>query len=238
MSSTALLIGATGLIGKLLLPDLLTSSHFNRVGEFGRRVTKPAPPGADGKLVQRTIDFEKLGDSGLKDESWDVVYITLGTTKAIAGSKAAFTKIDKEYVVNAAREARVPGRKQRLVYVSSALISTWSPIFFSRSKALTEAALAEIGYDEFISLRPGVFLNFDRSGTNREGEVLPGFLNILAYFLPWIDVHDLSIATRLAGELGTAGLPNVAGAASFSSDRKHPHTVIYNAGITALAKSI
>lgn len=94
MTSTALLIGATGLVGKQLLPLLLESTHFSQVGEFGRRVTSFSS--TNPKLQQRVIDFEKLSDAGLQDGSWDVVYITLGTTKAVAGSKAAFTKIDKE----------------------------------------------------------------------------------------------------------------------------------------------
>jgi len=237
MSSTALLIGATGLIGKLLLPDLLTSSHFTRVGEFGRRVTTPAPSGADSKLVQRAIDFEKLSEAGLKDESWDVVYITLGTTKAIAGSKEAFTKIDKDYVVNAAREARVPGRKQRLVYLSSAGASATSSIFYPKSKGLTEAALAELGYDEFIALRPGMFLNGDRTGTNRANEFFPKVLGYVSFLFPSADVHDITLAIKLAGEKGTEGLPSVAAATSFSADPKYPYTIISNAGINALAQS-
>lgn len=138
--SSALLIGATGLVGKQLLPLLLSSPNFSHVGEFGRRVTSFDTP--NPKLEQKAIDFEKLSESGLKDGAWDVVFITLGTTKAIAGSKEAFTKIDKthvcfvpvcnsgrlayvlvfsgasSYVVNAAKEARVPGKTQRLVYLS------------------------------------------------------------------------------------------------------------------------
>ena len=95
---SALLIGATGAIGKLLLPQLLTSPTYHVIGEYGRRVTTPAPTSPNGKtLKQKTIDFEKLEESGIKDdEPWDVVYIVLGTTKKIAGGKPQFTKIDKE----------------------------------------------------------------------------------------------------------------------------------------------
>ena len=42
-----------------------------------------------------------------------------------------------------------------------------------RSKGQTEAELATLGYDDFIVLRPGAFVNVDRAGTNREGENLP-----------------------------------------------------------------
>jgi oxidoreductase len=77
---SALVLGATGAVGKHLLRDLLASPHFDRVGEFGRRVTeKEKLEGTDiSKLVQKKIDFEKLteSDQGLKEGKWDVVFIT------------------------------------------------------------------------------------------------------------------------------------------------------------------
>lgn len=77
LGQSALLIGATGQTGRVLLNNLLSSSRFTRVGEYGRRITPidTIPAGKD-KLEQKVIDFEKLGESGLKDSKWDVVFIT------------------------------------------------------------------------------------------------------------------------------------------------------------------
>jgi len=238
MSSTALLIGATGLIGKHLLPQLLESTHFTQVGEFGRRVTSFSESNPT-KLQQRVIDFEKLSEAGLKDGSWDVIYITLGTTKAIAGSKAAFTKIDKDYVVNAAREARVPDKKQRLVYLSSVGANARSPVFYSRSKGETEAELAAIGYDDFIVLRAGMFDNPDRSGTSRDGENLPAIQQLMGRLIaPSIKVPEIVKTILAAGELGSKGLPKEAGASSYAKDSSHPYIVIENEGMKALFTSL
>ncbi|KAG6877544.1 hypothetical protein C0993_006237 [Termitomyces sp. T159_Od127] len=120
IGKSALLIGATGQTGQKILLDLLQSPDFTKVGEYGRRVTDKSalPTSGTDKLVQRTIDFENLKESGLKEHKWDVVFIALGTTKNAAGSAAAFEKIDREYVVNAAREAKSDAPDQRLVYVS------------------------------------------------------------------------------------------------------------------------
>jgi oxidoreductase len=98
-NQSALIIGATGATGKKLLNELLSSPHFTRVGEYGRRwvcipFTLPVTyhgemefaccrvtpedqlgPGK-AKLEQKVIDFERLEASGLKDGKWDVVYIT------------------------------------------------------------------------------------------------------------------------------------------------------------------
>lgn len=74
---SALLIGATGQTGRHVLQNVLSSSHFTRVGEYGRRVTpsEEITTGKD-KLEQKVIDFEKIEESGLKDGKWDVVFIT------------------------------------------------------------------------------------------------------------------------------------------------------------------
>ena len=74
---SALIIGATGAVGKNLLRELVASSEFTRVGEYGRRVTPNDKLGeGSSKLEQKAIDFEKLEEAGLKDGKWDVVFVT------------------------------------------------------------------------------------------------------------------------------------------------------------------
>ena len=136
---SALVFGATGAVGKEILKELLASPDVVRVGEYGRRSVTCSRPllllivcilrvtpldnigvGKD-KLEQKTIDFKKLEESGLKEGKWDVVYVAcvavlihflqpaqayavfpelrrLGTSKSAAGSAAAFEKIDREFV--------------------------------------------------------------------------------------------------------------------------------------------
>jgi oxidoreductase len=68
-------LGATGQTGGHLLRELLASPHFNRVGEYGRKLTQGVASGKE-KLEQKVIDFEKLDQEGLKEGKWDVVFIT------------------------------------------------------------------------------------------------------------------------------------------------------------------
>lgn len=117
---SALILGATGQTGQYILKELLSSSHFTRVSEYGRRVTslESLSTGKD-KLEQKTIDFEKLEESGLKEGTWDVVFVacvcpfryisansdldvvdSLGTTRSAAGSAEMFEKIDRECVLH------------------------------------------------------------------------------------------------------------------------------------------
>jgi len=239
-SRSALIIGATGQTGRHLLQNLLSSPHFTRVGEYGRRVTpiEDITTGKD-KLEQKVVDFERLQESGLNKEQWDVVFITLGTTKAAAGSAEAFEKIDREYVINAAKEARnadssVP---QRLVYLSSAGSNSSSPFLYPRSKGLTEEGLASIGYPDTIIFRPGYL-----AGTNRPDHrlaesifgTITGVLSHVSSSLQ-IKVSDLGRAIYLAGKLGSNNLPpTVRATKEGKGDAKF--TVINNAGALKLAE--
>lgn len=76
-SKSALIIGATGQVGQHVLKELLASSHYSKVGEYGRRVTELSTLSTGKeKLEQKIVNFEKLGESGIKDGKWDVVFIT------------------------------------------------------------------------------------------------------------------------------------------------------------------
>jgi oxidoreductase len=239
LALNALIIGATGQTGHHLLQSLLASPHFTRVGEYGRKVTSPGDiKTGKNKLEQKVIDFEKIQEYGLKQGKWDVVFITLGTTRANAGSAEAFEKIDREYVVNAAKEARnVELATQRIVYLSSTGANSSSPMLYSKSKGLTEEALASIGYSDTIIFRPG-FL----AGTNRpDSRVLETMFSKVTHLLSYvsnsfqIQISALGQAMCTAGRLGSQALPEVASATQIGKDGAK-FTVIYNAGAIKLAE--
>ncbi|KAF4610574.1 hypothetical protein D9613_007092 [Agrocybe pediades] len=239
-SQSALIIGATGQTGRHVLQTLLSNPHFTHVGEYGRRVTpsEEITVGKD-KLEQKVIDFEKLSESGLSQGKWDVVYITLGTTKANAGSAEAFEKIDREYVLNAAKAAKSsdPTRTQRIVYLSSMGANPTSMFLYPRSKGLTEQGLAELGYNETIIFRPGYL-----AGTNRKDHRLAetlfgkvtGVLSAISDNME-IKVSALGKAIFEAGKLGSAGLPSSIGAKQEGKEGAK-FTVIDNAGALKLSK--
>ncbi|KAF8159403.1 hypothetical protein B0H34DRAFT_782171 [Crassisporium funariophilum] len=234
---SALIIGATGQTGRLLLQNLLVSPHFTRVGEYGRRLTPTGEITAgQDKLEQKVIDFEKLQESGLSSGKWDVVFITMGTTKATAGSAEAFEKIDREYVINAAKEARSADVPQRLVYLSSAGSNSSSPFLYPKSKGLTEEGLAKIGYTDTIVFRPG-FLAGTNRGEHRLAESIFGKVTCLLSYVSAsveIQISTLAKAMATAGRLGSEGLPAVAGATQAGKDAKF--TLISNAGSMKLAE--
>lgn len=127
-----ILVGATGATGKEVLAELLRTDHFAQVYSFGRRPCGQTHP----KLAEQIVDFEKLADGDeveakkFKDIGADAAIITLGTTRADAGSASRFERIDREYVVAAAKAARDETKAgQRLVYLCSAGANAKAPSF-------------------------------------------------------------------------------------------------------------
>ncbi|KAJ2932102.1 hypothetical protein H1R20_g4976, partial [Candolleomyces eurysporus] len=236
---TALILGATGQTGQQLLQTLLSTAHYSRVGEYGRRVTASdkLPEAGKDKLEQSTIDFEKLDSSGLNAKSWDVVFITLGTTRKAAGGAENFVKIDREYVINAAKEAKV-SENQRLVYLSSTGASSSSPFLYTKSKGLTEEGLARLGYKETIVFRPGLLTGTDRPDS-RWAETLYGKVTgLLSHVTNSLEINigTLAKAMAIAGKLGSENLPASVRASTVKLQDGTSYTVIGNAGALELAK--
>jgi uncharacterized protein YbjT (DUF2867 family) len=152
MQKTALLAGATGLIGSQLLPLLLQSERYAKVIVVGRRAVPVIHP----KLVQVTTELDKLEEVRLKLIA-DDVYCCLGTTMAQAGSKEAFFKVDFLYVVQLAAVAASNFASQLLV-VSSMGADAESRIYYSRVKGEMETAVRQTPFRAIHLFRPSLLL--------------------------------------------------------------------------------
>ncbi len=157
MSRTALIAGSTGLVGRQLLKLLLTVPDYARVLALGRRAPDTADLGSScNKLELIQTDFSDL--SSLTDRiAADDVFCCLGSTLAAAGSREAFERIDRHYVVALAQAAKAAGA-QRLLVVSAAGSSLRALSFYSRVKALMERDVSQLGYDVVEILRPSLLL--------------------------------------------------------------------------------
>ena len=166
-SRTALLAGATGLVGHALLPLLLAGKHYRRVHVLLRRATPHIE--ASRKLQVHQVDFTRLPAAFPRV---DDVFITLGTTIKMAGSEAAFRQVDFDFVVNTAQAARAAGAT-RLAVVSALGADAKSRVFYNRVKGEMEEAIAQLGYGSIVIAQPSMLLG-DRSALGqavRSGEV-------------------------------------------------------------------
>ena len=108
----AALLGSTGATGQKLLPLLLADPSYAKVITLTRRPSGITHP----KLENRVVDFEDLA-SGLEGTRVDDCYCTFGTTIRIAGSEAAMTRIDHDYVIAFAKACLAAGAHPHLIPV-------------------------------------------------------------------------------------------------------------------------
>lgn len=151
-SRTALLAGATGLVGRALLTQLLADPAYRSVTVFVRR----APPdiAAQPKLRLQTVDFARLPEPF---PAVDDVYIALGTTIKVAGSKPAFRRVDFDFVVALATAARAAGAT-RLGVVSALGGDAKSRVFYNRVKGEMQVAIGELGYSSVVIAQPSLLV--------------------------------------------------------------------------------
>jgi len=205
----ALLAGSTGLVGSALLPLLCESPRYDEVHVLVRRAGSAAP---HEKVRVHVVDFARLP----RDlPAVDDVYVALGTTIKVAGSREAFRQVDFDFVVDTARFARVGGAT-RLAVVSAMGANARSRIFYNRVKGEMQAAIATLGFESVTIAQPSLLVG-DRAALGqpvRAGEV---WATRLLAPIEWLvpkgvrpiaarDVAAAMVAAVLAGNPGVAVL--------------------------------
>jgi len=188
--ATAILAGATGLVGGECLRLLLASPHYERVIVVGRRaLDETGPP---GKLRQVVVEFDHLGEMRARLRG-DHVFCALGTTIRKAGSQAAFRQVDYEYPLRLAQLALKNGARH-FSLVSALGASRSSPFFYSRVKGETEQGLRQMGWPSLALLRPSVI-----SGQRAESRPMERLSEHLLRFAPatWRPVAASDIAAAM-----------------------------------------
>lgn len=156
------MIGATGLIGRQLLP-LLEARHELLV--LGRR-----PSGAAREKLGNMAEWPGL----LTGERIECAISTLGSTRKAAGSWTAFEAVDRGALLDFAAAARSAGARQFLL-VSSSGADRESRNDYLRLKGEVEAAVAALGFARVDMLQPGLLL-----GHRNERRVAEGIGQALA----------------------------------------------------------
>ena len=162
---TALVAGASGLVGRQIVQALLADETVGAVHALGRRPLQLRHP----KLSCHAVDFSALPPLPTVDEA----YLALGTTIKVAGSQAAFRAVDFDANLAVARAVHAAGCR-RLGLVSAMGADAGSRIFYNRVKGELEDALSSLGFDTLVVARPS-FLAGDRESLGqpvRGGEQL------------------------------------------------------------------
>jgi uncharacterized protein YbjT (DUF2867 family) len=143
----AMVVGATGLVGREILAVLLADKTYAKVHSVGRR----ASPLSHAKLIQHQVDFAALPSLPRVTDC----FIALGTTIKVAGSQAAFRAIDFDAVRAVALAAHASGAINAGV-VSAMGADPQSMVFYNRVKGEMEGAMLEVGFDCLVIARPSM----------------------------------------------------------------------------------
>lgn len=151
-SKTALLAGASGLVGSELLQILINSPQYNHLKILVRHPLEITHE----KLEQIIVDFDHL-DAYTQHFDVDDVFCCLGTTIKKAGSQDAFKKVDYEYPLKMAELAKSQQVKNFLVITALGADSD-SKVFYSRTKGQLQVRLKKIGLTALHIFQPSLLL--------------------------------------------------------------------------------
>jgi uncharacterized protein YbjT (DUF2867 family) len=180
MSRTALVAGASGLVGGEVVRLLLADDAYDRVTMFVRKEL----PLAHRKLTQRVVAFDRLEEVSDFPRVNDV-FCCLGTTLRLAGSQKAFRKVDFTYVVALARVAS-RNRAGHFLVVTALGADPQSRIFYNRVKGEVEQAVRREAFDSLSIFRPSLLVG--ERAERRPGERVAVLLSPL---ISWAMVGPL-----------------------------------------------
>lgn len=168
---TALVAGASGLVGSQVLRLLLEDPTYSRVTVLARREL----PLSHKKLEQRIASFDRLAQITDFPRVHDV-FCCLGTTMKQAGSPDAFRKVDFTYVVELARVA-VRHRASQFLVVTAVGADPRSRILYSRVKGEAEEAVRRLQFEGMQIFRPSLLVG--ARAESRPAERVAGLLTML-----------------------------------------------------------
>ena len=154
MGNTAVIIGATGAVGKEILKEISGGDFYERIYVLGRNSISKLPE--DSRLTKIVIDFENMRfDTSILDDA--DVFAALGTTIKIAGSKENQRKIDVDYTVNFAKLCEEKVRSFNVVSAIGA--NSKSKNFYSSLKGKLEDKLKEMNLGTLRIFQPSLLIS-------------------------------------------------------------------------------
>jgi len=150
MNKTAIILGATGLTGSILLDKLLKDDRYKTIKLFSRNEIKGLPSKVQ-QFVGDILDLDKFK----KDFVGEEVFCCIGTTAKKTPDKVLYKKIDFGIPVTAAKLSKVNGI-QTFIVISSIGANPESSIFYSKTKGEMEQAVISEKIKKTHILQPSI----------------------------------------------------------------------------------
>lgn len=163
--NTAIVIGATGQVGSLLVDHLLKDSFFDQVRVVVRRYYSVVHP----KLENRLVNFRDLPSLKATLGTGHTLFCCVGTTmKLVKGDKTLYREIDLEIPVHSSQAAYENGVR-RCMLISAVGADPLSKNFYLRLKGEVEQQLQAIPFNSLYIMRPSLLLGHREESRVGEG---------------------------------------------------------------------
>ncbi len=175
MNDIAVVIGATGLVGRALTDRLAAADHVGQVVTLTRR---PADR-QSAKVINQVVDFDRLEQYAPLFRAARF-FSCLGTTRKQAGSIAAQRKVDFDYQYRAAELAAENGVRHYLL-ISSSGADAGSKNPYLKMKGELERRIQALPFERISIFQPSLLLGQRkelRMGEKLGGLILPALCRI------------------------------------------------------------
>ncbi|WP_299981266.1 NAD-dependent epimerase/dehydratase family protein [uncultured Pseudoteredinibacter sp.] len=190
---SAVIIGASGLVGSALLTMLAQSESFSKVTAITRRALDHCPEG----VVNTVINFEQLEDYPELFKA-DCLFSCLGTTRKQAGSIAAQRRVDFDYQLQAAKMAKSAGVEHMLL-VSSSGANAASGSAYLKMKGELEIEVRQLEFNRLAILQPSLLRGSRKDKRMGEsiGDVFLSALNGIGLLKRYRPIEGKEVAQAL-----------------------------------------
>ena len=191
---SALILGASGLVGSEVLSLSLESDLYNKIVI----VVRSPLTIKHNKLVEKIIDF----DMPKWEEIFPVdhVYCCLGTTIKQAGSKTNFIKVDHDYPLAFAAAAK-KWESSVFSVITAAGVSPESKIFYNNVKGQLEKKLKSLESFSTLIFRPSLLLG-ERKEFRLGEKIGSGIAKVTSWMTPktYRAIHCKAVAKAMLAE--------------------------------------
>ena len=191
---SALILGASGLVGSEVLSLSLESEQYDKI----IIVVRSPLTIKHNKLLQKTIDF----NMPIWEEIFPVdhVYCCLGTTIKKAGSKANFIQVDHDYPLAFAAAAK-KWESSIFSVITAAGVSPNSKIFYNNVKGQLEKKLQSLALVSTLIFRPSLLLG-ERKEFRLGEKIGSGIAKVTSWMTPktYRAIHCKAVAKAMLAE--------------------------------------
>jgi len=177
-SKTALIAGASGLVGNSLLKLLIDDDYYEKI-----KVVSRSPITLKNDKIEEIVvsNFENLDDFSDKLDANDF-YVSIGTTRRKAGSKLAFLKVDLDIPLKFAQIAQEQSSFQQFLIVTALGANANSPIFYNMVKGKLEDELIALNLKSLKIFQPSLLLG-NRKEFRLKEEIGKGISSLFTFFV-------------------------------------------------------